>query len=70
MKNILFRGFLGVIINNQEGVFFQLGKVLRKCDPISPLFFNLVVYDLCKMLQKAAELYLIKERVDDLVEGV
>jgi hypothetical protein len=43
MREILHRGSVGVTINNMEGEFFEIGKVLRQGDPLSPILFNLVV---------------------------
>jgi hypothetical protein len=45
------RRSVGVIINNEEGEFFQTGKGLSQGDPLYPLLFNLVVDVLSRMLQ-------------------
>jgi hypothetical protein len=37
IRSILFRGSVGVIINNEEGGFFQTGKGLRQGGPSIPL---------------------------------
>jgi hypothetical protein len=69
IRSILFRGSVGVIINNEEGEFFQIGKGLRQGDPLSPLLFNLVVDVLSRMLQKAANVELIRGLGGNLVPG-
>jgi hypothetical protein len=69
---VLFRGYVGHIINNTEGGgggFFQTGKGLRQGDPLSPVLFNLVVDILPKMLQKASNDHLIRGLGKDLIEG-
>jgi hypothetical protein len=67
IRCILFRGLVGVTINNEEGEFFQTGKGLRQGDPLSPLLFNLVVDVLSRMLQKAARVGLIRGLGENLV---
>jgi hypothetical protein len=69
MRKILFRGSIRLTINNVEGEFFQTGKVLRQGDPLCPLFFNLVVDVLTRILQKAANFGLIKGLGENQVEG-
>jgi hypothetical protein len=69
MKCILFRGSVGLTVNNVEGEFFQTGKGLRQGDPLSPLLFNIVVDVLSKMLQKVASDDLIKGLGFELVPG-
>jgi hypothetical protein len=41
IRRIIFRGYVGLTINNVEGEFFQTGKGLRQGDPLSPLAFYL-----------------------------
>jgi retron-type reverse transcriptase len=69
MKMILFRGFVGVTINNMEGEFFQTGKGLRQGGPLFPILFNLVVDILSRMLYKTVEAGLIKCLGNDLIQG-
>jgi hypothetical protein len=69
MRKILFRGSVGLTINNVAGEFFQTGKGLRQGDPLSPLLFNLVVDVLTRMLQKVANSGLIKGLGENIVEG-
>jgi hypothetical protein len=69
MKSILYRGSIGVIINNQEGEFIQTGKWLRQGDPLSHLLFNIVVDVLSRMLPKARNIDMIKGLGCELVEG-
>jgi hypothetical protein len=47
-------GSITIRINDVNSPFFRLGKDLRQGDPLSPLFFNLVVNVFTKMLIKAA----------------
>jgi hypothetical protein len=65
----LFRGSVGVTINNEEGKFFQTEKGLRQGDPLFPLLFNLVVDVLSRILQKAVGVGLIRGLGDNLVSG-
>jgi hypothetical protein len=69
IKDVLIRGSMGLIINNEEGHFFHTGKGLRHGDPLSPLLFNLVVDVLSRMLQKAAGAGLIQGLGNELVQG-
>jgi hypothetical protein len=65
----LFKGSVGLIINNTEGEFFQTGKGLRQGDPLSPVLFNLVVDILSRMMQKVSNGQLIRGLGDSLIEG-
>jgi hypothetical protein len=40
IKSLLFRGSVGLTINNVEGEFFQTGKGLRQGDQLSPCFLT------------------------------
>jgi hypothetical protein len=65
----LFRGLVGLIVNNEEGEFFSTGKCLRQGDHLSPLLFNLMVDVVTRMLKKVSNNNLIKGLGEDLVDG-
>jgi hypothetical protein len=69
IRKMLFKGSVGVTINNMEGHFFQTGKGLRQGDPLSPILFNLVVDVLSMMLYKTASADLIRGMGYDLIQG-
>lgn len=69
IRKNLFRGSVGLTINNVEGEFFQTGKDLRQGDPLSPLLFNLLVDVLTRMLKRATNFGLIKGLGERVVEG-
>jgi retron-type reverse transcriptase len=69
IKRILYRGSVGLVINNIEGEFFQTGKGLRQGDPLSPVLFNLVVDILFRMKQKTSNDQLIRGLGNNLIEG-
>jgi hypothetical protein len=45
---------LSIRLNEENNLYFKLGKGLRQGDPLSPLLFNLVVDVFSRMLVKAA----------------
>jgi hypothetical protein len=69
IKRILARGFVGVTINNVEWAFFQTGKGLRQSDTLSSILFNIVIDVLFRMLQKAAQVELIRGLGNGIIEG-
>jgi len=60
IKQHLYNGSVVVQVNEKVGNFFETGKGLRHGDPLSPILFNLVVYVLTRMFQKAQDHELIK----------
>jgi hypothetical protein len=60
---------VGLTVNNPEGEFFHTRKGQRQGDPLSPFLFNLVVYILTRMLQKANRCELIEGLGNDLIDG-
>jgi hypothetical protein len=69
IKEILYRGSVGVTVNNMEGEFFETGKGLMQGDPLSLILFKFVVVVLSRMLQNATRVNLTRGLGEDLIEG-
>lgn len=54
VESLLYKGFVGVNINNSNIDFFVAGKGVRQGDPYSPLIFNLVADIFTRILVKAS----------------
>ena len=55
VESILYKGSVGVRINDCNSEFFKTFKGVRQGDPASPLLFNLVAYVFSRMLNEAAK---------------
>lgn len=58
-NSLLYKGSVGVRINDVNSDYFVAGRGVRQGDPASPIFFNLVADVLTRMLIKAANHNLI-----------
>jgi len=62
-------GSVCVRLNDENGPYFSVGKGLRQGDPLSPLFFNLVVDVFTKMLIRAANHGIIRGLLPSMCDG-
>lgn len=54
LKTLIYKGSVGIRINDTKSSYFETGKGLRQGDPLSPILFNLVADVFTRMLNKAA----------------
>jgi hypothetical protein len=60
---------VSVKLNNEMGPYFQSAKAVRRGDPMSPTFFNMVAECLTKMVLRAQENGLITGFAPDLIDN-
>jgi hypothetical protein len=67
IKQVTQGGSVGVKLNDVEGGFFLIGKVLRQEDPLAPLLFNFVVGIFSRMINKGSSCGIIRGLCPHLV---
>jgi hypothetical protein len=69
INQFISKGSVGVKVNDDIGVYFQIKKGLRQGDPMSPLLFNLVTDMLAVLISRAKYNGQINGLVPHLIEG-